>query len=526
MDKVFIFGHKNPDTDSVTSAIAMEYLKRSRGEYAEARVLGMLTDETKYILDRFNIKYPKFLKDVKLQIKDILYHRDLMLKNTNSIEDLFNYLEEHNITGVPIVDSNKKFISIVTSKMTLKAVIEEDTGNIFTSFENIINSLNGKKIIQFDSEIRGIVSTDDNHKYDDKTILIADNLNLIKDINQKIELLVVTFDLTKDLIDHLKNLNVNVIKSEFSPYEIRKKLKYSNYLLTIITNERSHVVYENDYYDDFQKYSIKFGHNNYPVVDANNVCLGLLRLTDVKNINRKKVILVDHNESNQSIDGLDEAEILEIVDHHKIGDLSTKNPINFRSMTVGSTNTIIYILFKESRIEIPKDIASIMLGGIIADTLSLTSPTTTDMDKKVVKELEIITGLNHREYAKDIFNASVNLYKMNEEELIKQDMKSFSVDNKTYRIAQITLLDATEFMQKKEKLISVLNKIKEDTESEFVLLFVIDILKEGSYLLFNEDNRIINHLNRAFNKNIFEGVFLKDILSRKLQIIPLLIDSY
>lgn len=529
MEKVFIFGHKNPDTDSVTSAIALEYLKRATGVNAEARVLGMLTEETKYILNRFKIRYPKYLQDVKLQVRDIMYHKELMIDKTKSIEDLHLFLEEHNITGVPIVDSNRNFISIITSKMTLKECFKKDDGSVYSSYSNILNSLKGEKVLEFDSEIKGqsLIFSDDNIEVNSDSILIVEKKELInKIIDKDVKLIITLFDLDDELLKRALNSRTNIIKSSLDLYETKKKLKFSNYISTILTAERSHIVYETDYYDDFQKLSTTLGHNNYPVVNSNNKCLGLLRLTDIKNKNRKKVILVDHNESNQSITGLDEAEILEIIDHHKIGDLSTKNPINFRSMTVGSTNTILYVLFKESRISIPSDIASIMLGGIITDTLALTSPTTTDFDREVVKNLEELSGLDYKEFAYDIFNASVKIDEKNEYELVKEDLKTFDIENKIYKIAQITLLDASKFLQKKDKLITVLNKIKEDTESEFVLLFVTDILRGGSYLLFNEGDRTLNHLERSFNRNIFEGVFLENIVSRKLQIVPLLIENY
>lgn len=528
MENVYIFGHKNPDTDSVTSAIALEYLKKITGLPCEARVLGMINDETKYILDRFNFEYPKYLQDVKLQISDIMYHKDLMIYDTSSIEDLYNYLEEYNITGVPVVDFNKTFISIITSKMALKDCFKEDFGNVFSSYFNIVKVLKGEKILEFDNEIKGkctIYKEQDDLK--DNDIFIVNDISLVNQlINNKVKLLVINFDLNEELLSLCMNNRINVIKTSFNLYEARKKIKLGNYVSTIINNERTHIVYEDDYYDDFIRMSESLGHNNYPVVNKENKCLGLLRITDIKNKKRKQVILVDHNESAQSINGLDEAEILEIFDHHKIGDLSTKNPINFRTMTVGSTNTIIYILYKEARINIPKDIASIMLGGIISDTLALTSPTTTDIDREIAKNLENLTGLNLEEYAKDIFNASIKIEENDEMDLIKQDLKTFEINQKTYKISQITLLDATNFITKKEILISKLNKIKIDTESEFVLLFVVDILKHGSYLFYNDDERTRNYLERSFSKTIYEGVFLKDIISRKLQIVPLLIDNY
>ena len=193
----------------------------------------------------------------------------------------------------------------------------------------------------------------------------------------------------------------------------------------------------------------ELGFNNYPVVDKNNVCKGLIRITDISKKNRKKVILVDHNESLQSADGLEEANILEVIDHHKIGDISTNNPINFRNMAVGSTNTIIYHLFMENRVDIPKVIASLMLAGIISDTLSLTSPTTTDEDVKVVESLEKISGLSHNEFALEIFNSSVNLDKKTEYDLITADIKTFQNAGRLFKVSQVTTMNATKMLLRK-----------------------------------------------------------------------------
>jgi manganese-dependent inorganic pyrophosphatase len=280
-----------------------------------------------------------------------------------------------------------------------------------------------------------------------------------------------------------------------------------------------------DYYDDFLEESKKLGYNNYPIVDKNGVCKGLLRLTDIRNKKRKKVILVDHNEMSQSVEGLDEAEILEVIDHHKIGDISTNNPINFRNMTVGSTNTIVYRLFHEARVEIPKDIASIMLGGIISDTLALTSPTTTQVDIDVVEKLEKISELNYKEYAQDIFNASSNIDNKTEDELIKTDIKQFNNGNKTFRVSQIIIMNADKVLERKDKFIDSLNKLKEEKEDEFVLLMITDILKNGSYLLYSENDITRNILSRAFDKEATEGMFLEKIVSRKKQVIPSLMEN-
>ena len=536
MDKVYIFGHKFPDTDSVTSAIALEYLKRCTGIFAEARVLGELNDETKYILDRFNIKHPKYLSSVKLQIRDILYHKDLYLNENSSIENVHNYMESNNITGVPIVDDNNKFKDIITAKMILKASFSTDN-YLFTSYENILNTLNAEKILKFDDEITGIVNAVtyksttfiENFNFTSEDILIVGDRHSIIEaaVKNKVKLIILTEDSV--LKEEHKNIaeenKVNIIKTKFNSFKTIKKIMFSNYIKNIFNRSRPFTLQDMDYYDDFLEESKKLGYNNYPIVDKNGVCKGLLRLTDIRNKKRKKVILVDHNEMSQSVEGLDEAEILEVIDHHKIGDISTNNPINFRNMTVGSTNTIVYRLFHEARVEIPKDIASIMLGGIISDTLALTSPTTTQVDIDVVEKLEKISELNYKEYAQDIFNASSNIDNKTEDELIKTDIKQFNNGNKTFRVSQIIIMNADKVLERKDKFIDSLNKLKEEKEDEFVLLMITDILKNGSYLLYSENDITRNILSRAFDQEAKEGMFLEKIVSRKKQVIPSLMEN-
>ncbi len=537
MDKIYIFGHRKPDTDSVTSAIALEYLKKSLGIYAEARVLSEINDETKFVLDKFNVKCPKYLNDVKLQIKDIEYHKNMFQSEYASIEEVYNYMDKNNITGVPIVDTSNRFKDIITAKIMLKEAFRSDSENIYTSYDNILKTLKGSAVLRFDSEIKGNVtavtfkSTTFIEKFplsENDILIVGDRHSIIEDaVSSKIKLLIITGD--NDIKEeHIKiaiKNHVNIIKTPFNTYKTVKKISLCNYIKTLFTGNRPYVVSENEYYDDFLEKTKELGFNNYPVVDKNNVCKGLIRITDISKKNRKKVILVDHNESLQSADGLEEANILEVIDHHKIGDISTNNPINFRNMAVGSTNTIIYHLFMENRVDIPKVIASLMLAGIISDTLSLTSPTTTDEDVKVVESLEKISGLSHNEFALEIFNSSVNLDKKTEYDLITADIKTFQNAGRLFKVSQVTTMNATKMLLRKNKIVDELNKFKDITGSDYVIFMITDIMSNGSYLLYNDSQLTFNILERAFDQNIFEGVFLPGVVSRKKQIIPALMES-
>ena len=536
MEKVYIFGHRNPDTDSVTSAIALEYLKKSLGIYAEARILSEINDETKYVLDRFNVRHPKYLNDVKLQIRDIIYHKDLFQLDTSSIEDIYDYMNQNNTTGVPIIDKNKKFINIVTAKMVLREFFKSDENNLHTSYNNILKSLLGKEVLRFDDEICGHITAVsyksttfiENFNFSSDDILIVGDRHSIIEaaVIKKVKLLVITGNsaIKEEHINIAKKNCVNIIKTPFNTFKTVKKILLSNYIKNLKADNRPYTVLENDYYDDFIEDTAKLGFNNYPVIDKNNVCKGLIRITDINKKNRKKVILVDHNESEQSVIGLEEAEILEVIDHHKIGDISTNNPINFRNMAVGSTNTIIYYLFKENRVEIPKTIASLMLAGIVSDTLALTSPTTTEKDKEVVFRLEEISGLKYKTFANEIFSSSINLEKKSEYDLITIDIKSFQNNGKSFKVSQIITMNIDSILKRKDRIIEELNKFKEITHSDFVILMITDIIKNGSYILYDNTPLTYNILQRAFNEDIYEGMYLENVVSRKKQVIPLLME--
>ena len=536
MRKIYIFGHKNPDTDSVTSSLALGYLKTQLGYNVEARILSEINDETRYVLNKFGFKIPKYLNDTKLQVKDIEYHKGLFENEFSSIKDVYNSMSTNNVTGIPIVDNQNKFIGIVTAKTLLKDLLNVDNEKLITSYNNILKTINGEKILKFDDEINGDLITAsfksttflDSVKLTNKDILIVgDRHSIIEDaVNSKIKLLIITGngDIKEEHLNIAKENKVNIIKTSFNTYKTVKEICLSNYVKNIISIERPFTIQENEYYDDFQDKIKKLGFNNYPVIDKSGVCKGLIRVTDINKKNRKKVILVDHNEPEQSVIGLNETDIIEVIDHHNIGNLFTNSPINFRNMAVGSTNTIIYFLYNENRISIPKDIASIMLSGILSDTLGLTSPTTTNIDRKVVEKLEQISGLEYKQFTKELFNASLNFNEKTERELINSDMKAFQYNGLSFKVSQITTMSSEDIMLRKQQLLDELELINKESNTDFSLLFIVDILKNGSYLLYTEKEVTIDILERAFNKSIHEGVFLEGCLSRKKQVIPAIME--
>lgn len=529
-EKIFIFGHKKPDTDSVCSAIALSYLKNKTGLFTEPRILSNINEETKFILKKFKFPIPEILNDVKLQVSDVNYHKDFTISSNESVYNAFFKMQENNMSTIPVVDSEGKFIGAFAMKDIAKNEILEDNTTLKTNYNLILEVLDGVEILKYSDNIEGFITNVDLRSttfsnfniLNNKSILIVgDRHSIIEDaINKKVKLIIVTGN-NKMKDEHIKIANknkINVIYTKKDTYETLLKIGFSNYISNYHYTKDLVCVNENTDVTDLNDIINQTKHSYYPVIDNSNKCLGLIKLSDLRDVNPKKVMLVDHNEITQSVDGLNEAEILSIVDHHKLGTLGTNQPINFRNMTVGSTCTIIYELFKENKVKIPLDIASLLLSGIISDTLYLKSPTTTKEDEKILKELVKLTNINPEKLALEMFKANDIVKSKSLKEIVYTDFKTFAVDKKTIAVGQITTLSSKAILKQKNSYIRFLNKESINNKYDIMVFCITDIFKDGSYILFNESAK--NILKMAFNENLEQGDFLNDVVSRKKQIVP------
>lgn len=530
MEKVYIFGHKKPDTDSVAGAISFAYLKRKLGINAEARILSEVNKETIYALNRFGFEVPKYLNDVKVELKDIKYNKNYYANQNDSIFNVYNTFNEHGITGIPLVDDHKKFVGYVSLKELANELIKGDTNEINAKFMDIVDVLNASSYYKFDDFISGNVLavalpfaqfSDFINIYED-TILICGRDSIIEDaVKHKARLIIVVAnkELTKEEIDLIRFNKVNVIVTPYDTFKTSRLITLANPIKTIKRSSSAVCFGPNDYLTDFVEISNKLKHTNYPIVNSKGYCDGMLRLIDTNLITRKKVILVDHNDPSQSADGLNEADILEIVDHHNIGKISTLLPINFRNMSVGSVNTIIYTLYKENNIEIPSDIAGLMLSGIISDTLLLASPTTTELDKQVAKDLANIAEVDLYKYGKELLKSGVSNDGLTINEIVYKDFKSYVTGEVKFGIGQVFTTDFKEYSDRLNEYVDELNHIADNNDYKVACLFVTDILENNSYLLFNDGAK--EYLNDAYElSDIKEGEKLMGVISRKKQMVP------
>lgn len=530
MEKIFIFGHKNPDTDSVTASITLSYLKNQLGFNTRPKVLGDINNETEFVLNYFKTDVPKYLNDVKLQVKDLNYQRNFFINKNKSINEGYKYMNAANVSTTPVVDEDGKLYGLLSMKNIAKTLINGDFQNINTSLDNIIETIDGKALTRFDEIITGksIVASYRSTTFMERIKLSNEHILIVGDrhsiieygIESKIKLLIVTGSGTikQRHLDLAKENKVTILKTELNTLDVAQRVGLSNYIESITHTENIITIHDNDEVNDLIDISKKHKYSNYPVVTKNNHCLGFLRIGDINDSKPKQVILVDHNEYEQSVDGLEEANILEIIDHHKIGTLATSLPINFRNMPVGSTNTIIYNLYLENKIDIPSNIAGLMLSGILSDTLLLKSPTTTNFDRNAVMSLAELANVDYEKFGLEMFKAGSSLKGKTLEEILYTDFKNFTIDNKKIGVGQIFTMNIDEIEEHQNELISLIERVSKNNDYTLVALFVTDIIKNGSYMFYNE--KAIDILDNCFDIEIKQGVYLENCVSRKKQIIP------
>lgn len=531
MEKILVFGHQKPDTDTVTSAIVLSYLKNKLGMNSEPRILGNINNETKFVLDYFKVKTPKFLNDVRLQIKDVDYTKNCFLKENNSIFDGYKYMNETKISTIPVINSKGKYLGAISMKTALSNLIEGNLNKLDTSYDNLLEALNGKEILRFDKEIKGNIltagyrSTTFKEKVEinkESVLIVGDRHSIIEYAVENSASIIILTNGVKMKEEHLKiakKNHVDVISTDYNTLIASNLVVLSNFVKTKLETKSIITINENDPLSEVLELANKKKYSNYPVLDNENNCLGVFRVSTAYSRHPKQVMLVDHNEKEQSVIGLDEADIIEIVDHHKIGNIGTTMPINFRNMPLGCTETILYLMYKENNIEIPKKIAGLMMSGIISDTLLLSSPTTTDIDKKALKELSKIAKVDYKEYGMEMFKAGSSIKGKSISEIIRGDFKNFMVDNQKVGIGQVSTMSTDEILSKQKEFINQLNKDASEEDYTAIALFVTDILKNGSYIFFNENSKEI--FAKSFGiENLEEGYFFEGLVSRKKQIVP------
>lgn len=533
--QVFIIGHKNPDSDSICSAIGYAYLKNALDKkylYVPARA-GDLNSETGFVLEKFGIESPMEIESLAATVSDMKFKKPIVASQNDSIRDVASLMKERNIRTVPVVDSSKKLLGLVGLKDIAEYYIDNlGRKNLTTTpidLNILINTLNGKVIAnpkRIDKLtgrlfIAAMQKTTILNKIQTGDIFILGDRSdvQIDSINSGCSALIITGD---SAISHEVNRLATkkgtlIISSPHDTFTTARLLDLSTPLYSIMSRD----VPVAGLYTRISEIKQKVVESKYRcslIVDSDNRLISIVTRTDLLHPIRKKVILVDHNETAQAVDGVQEADILEIIDHHRVGDISTLMPIHVCNDPIGSTCTIIAELLFLHRIAFPRDIAGLLLSGILSDTLILTLSTTTERDKEVARKLARIADIKIGEYGKELLTASINIKGKTAKEILFQDFKEYSLGDKKIAVSQIMVIDKEEIRAKERDIKSEMAKLCDEKRYDLVVLLITNPLETGEEVLVKGEKRIIEKAFAVEVQN--DKCFIPRTLSRKRDFIP------
>lgn len=531
-NKIYITGHKNPDTDSICSAIALAELKNKMGQDAEAIRLGNLNKETEFVLDYFKVQKPRLKTSIKPQVRDIEIDAAYCVNPSLSMASAMDLIQKNNISSLPVVDDDDNLIGIVSLSNIASTYMEiwDDSiiGRSNTSFENILDVLRGKVLylpekprsLSGKMAVKAIKNQDLISEGD--IVIVGDDVKDQESVLRKgISLLILTISSTLDdrLMELAKENNVAVISTGLSTFMVARLLPQAVPVAYVMTREDLVVFHKDDLIDDVREKMSQSRFRSYPVLDNKGKVIGnISRYHLISNL-KKKIILVDHNERNQSIDDIDSAEIIQIVDHHRVANVSTSSPIYFRNEPVGSTATIVSKMFFENGIKPSREVAGLLCAAIISDTLLFRSPTSTETDKYVLNKMKKIAAIDVEDFAMKMFRAGTSLEGRKPDELLKSDVKNFSIEGVNVRVCQIFTMDLDSTASVEKDLKEAMENFVASSDAETFVLMITDIFKEVSEVILAGSFK--EAIARKFEKELVGDKFLSEgLLSRKKQLLP------
>lgn len=538
--KVYVIGHKNPDTDSICSAIAYANLKRAMtGERYCARRAGQISEETQYVLDRFQMKPPKLLEDVKLQLRDADIHMIEGCGPNVSIRRAWELLKRQGMKTCPVLEDDE-LIGIVTAGDIARSYMEVYDNTILaaaqTPYRNIIDTLEGTLVTgdvdQYFTNGKvsiGASSADLMTEFIGEGDLVIlgnryESHSCAIDINVACIIVCQDAPVSPILVKRAESQGIVIIQTPYDTFNVARLINQSIPVKHFMTLKESLCTfYTDDYIDDIRAVITKKTFREFPILNRQGKLQGFISRRRVMNVSKKKVILVDHNERSQAVDGLEEAEILEIIDHHRLGNIETVSPVYFRNQPVGCTATIIYQMYQENQVEITPQIAGLLCSAILSDTLMFRSPTCTAVDVSTAEKLAEIAQIDPEELASSMFKAGSNLEGKTAEEIFNRDFKPFTIGEKTFGVGQISSMDKEELATIKEMLNEYLPTALERNKMDAIYFMLTDILSESSEILCcgtGAKQIIID----AFGLPEDVGdIVLRKVVSRKKQLLPVLV---
>ena len=530
MEQVYVFGHRNPDTDSIVSAMAYAALRNALGdrEY-EAVALGQPTDETRRILKRFGFRAPRRINDVFTQVRDLDFDTPPIMSAEVTVGRAWTALQsQKGLNSVAVANEDGTLYGLLAREdvanynMNLVSSSHLRPVPIF----NLLSVLEGKLISEsddFPDTVFGEVTIAMPYGIDegisfkkDSMVICGNQPDMIRRaLEQNVNCLILC---QTQLTEELRKIpsGTAIIMTPYDAYRALRLIFQSVPVSRVCQKNSVNCVHLDDRLDDVKEQVLKHKDHAYPILDENEKVVGILTRQHLLRPRRKRVVLVDHNELAQSVPGLKEAEILEIIDHHRLADIQTTNPIYVRNEPVGSTTTIVAGMFQERGLMPSKNLAGIMASAIITDTVMFKSPTCTERDRNMAEWMARIAKVSLDELGRDIFSAAAE--DKTARDLLLADYKEFHIAGHDFAIGQITCVDSPSMLERKDEFLAEMRAIKDDRRFSMVLLMLTDVLLEGTQLLFLGDEEVIS---QAFSITPKENmVFLPRVMSRKKQVVP------
>ncbi len=532
MDPIYVTGHRNPDTDSIVAAMAYAALRNAVGdrEY-EPACLGHVSDETQMVLDRFGFRPPKRITSMYTQVRDLDFDTPPLLSAAVTVGHGWKTLQDQkNISAVPVANEDGTLYGMLSREDVASYNMALITAGVLESVPlfNVLSALDGKVLNEAGENtdavagevIIALPQSRENLLFQNQSsiVLCGHQPDMIRRaLEMNVNCLVLC---QAELSEELRSLPTKtcIISTPYDAYRAARLIFHSTPIGRICRTKDLVCFHLEDRVDEVREQVLKFRDHCYPILDEKEQVVGVLTRYHLLRPRRKRVVLVDHNEAAQSVPGLEEAEILEIIDHHRLADIQTANPIYVRNEPVGSTNTIIASMFQDRGLMPSAKMAGMMAAAIISDTVMFKSPTCTPRDIRTAERMARIANVSLEELGKEIFAASVE--NRTPEELLFADYKEFHIAGHDLAVGQVTCTDSPKMLEYKDEFLRIMEKTSKEKGFSMMLIMLTDVLLEGTQIIYLGDDDTIHQAFSVQPKD--NTVFLPGIMSRKKQVIPML----
>ena len=539
--KIYVVGHKNPDTDSICSGIAYAALKKKlTGKNYVPKRAGQVSEETRYVLDRFEVEEPALLQNVFQQLKDVDIRKIEGVSSQASVRDAWNTMRENNIKTLPVLRDHK-LEGIITIGDIANSYMEQHDSYLLsvakTQYKSIVHTLDGTVVTGNDhayftkGKVVIAASSPDmmeNFIEDDDLVIVGNRYeSQLCAIEMNASCLVICqgAEVSKTIRKLAEEREVVIISTHYDTFTTARLINQSIPVKYYMTKDHLTTFNMNDYLEEIKEVMTKKRYRDFPVLDKKGKFMGFISRRRLLKPRRKQVILVDHNETTQAVDGIEEAEILEIIDHHRIGNLETIGPVYFRNQPLGCTATIVYQMYQENRVVPDQKIAGLLCAAIVSDTLLFRSPTCTPIDEAAAKQLSQIAELDLDEFAKEMFKAGSNLANKTVSEICFQDFKEFNVNELSFGVGQINSMSGEELQEIKERLTAHLMEVLKESNLDMIYFMLTNIIEQSTELLCCGSNAKEKVIEAFELPEDTETVILNGVVSRKKQLIPILVSE-